>query len=89
MENRVIEASEIVGTKIYLLKYSSLDTNSLVTGILGIYATETRAVNVMVELTKTLALQGFQESRKRRLETILLNECLEERRIFVEEAQIS
>lgn len=89
MENRVIEASEIVGTKIYLLKYSSLDTNSLVTGILGIYATETRAVNVMVELTKTLALQGFQESRKRRLETIMLNECLEERRIFVEEAQIS
>lgn len=88
MENKVIESQSLVGATVYILKYTAIQSCSIICGTIGVYATERRAINIMDELSKNLVESGYLVSHRSKLERILCNPLKEERRLFVEPESI-
>lgn len=84
MENKVTENQCLVGATVYVLKYTAIQSNSILCGTIGVYATERRAINIMAELTEKLLNAGFLASHRSNLERVLCNPQKEERRLFIE-----
>lgn len=84
MENKVTEIQSLAGAPVYILKYTAIQSTSILCGIIGVYATERRAINIMDELSKNLVESGYLVSHRSKLERILCNPLKEERRLFVE-----
>lgn len=84
MDNKVTENQCIVGATVYLLKYTAIQSTSILCGNIGAYATQRRAINIMDELTKNLIENGFIISHRSNLERVLCNPQKEERRLFIE-----
>ena len=84
MENKVTENQSLVGATVYILKYTAIQSNSILCGNIGVYATERRAINIMAELTTNLIENGFLLSHRSNLERVLCNPLKEERRLFIE-----
>lgn len=84
MENKVTENQCLVGATVYILKYTAIQSTSILCGTIGVYATERRAINIMSELTTTLTENGFLLSHRSNLERVLCNPQKEERRLFIE-----
>lgn len=84
MENKVTENQCLVGATVYVLKYTAIQSTSILCGTIGVYATQRRAVNIMDELSKNLIEAGFLLSHRSNLERVLCNSQKEERRLFIE-----
>lgn len=84
MENKVTEIQSLVGATVYILKYTAIQSNSIICGTIGVYATERRAINIMDELAKNLIEADFMLSHRSNLERVLCNPQKEERRMYIE-----
>lgn len=84
MENKVTENQCLVGATVYILKYTAIQSTSILCGIIGVYATQRRAIDIMHELTNNLLKDGYLLSHRSNLERIICNPQKEERRLFIE-----
>lgn len=84
MENKVTENQCLVGATVYILKYTAIQSTSILCGIIGVYATQRRATDIMHELTNNLLKDGYLLSHRSNLERIICNPQKEERRLFIE-----
>lgn len=84
MENKVTENQCLVGATVYILKYTAIQSNSILCGSIGVYATERRAINIMGELTKNLIENGYMLFHRSNLERALCKSKDDERRLFIE-----
>lgn len=84
MDNKVTENQSLVGATVYILKYTAIQSNSIICGTIGVYATERRAINIMDELAKNLIERDYLCSHRSTLERVLCNPQKEERRLFIE-----
>lgn len=84
MENKVTENQCLIGATVYLLKYTAIQSTSILCGSLGAYATQRRAKLTMDGLVDKLIEDGYVLSVHSNLESILCNPQKEERRLFIE-----
>lgn len=83
MENQVIETRDIIGVSVYVLKYTSINNHQIINGVLGVYASHSRALRMMDCCVNGITEEQFTICNRSTNECVLLRSDGEERRIFI------